>query len=167
MVKTPEDRAVIQRLYQENVKKLYFIARSMVQNKAEAEEAVCVCFRKLTENFVQYRNQDYENLVRLSVILVKNAAAKMADIRDTEVTKGKGNDLGKSEKCTDQEEDCNMTRAVMMLKEDERHLLYLQHVMELRPKEISVLLDMEPKETRKKLLACSKKLKAALEEMSA
>ena len=159
MRKTPEDRALIQRLYQENAQKLYFVAWRIVQNEAKAEEAVYSCFQKLTEDFALCCNQDYGNLERLSVILVKNAAVKMVDGHDGEDRKVKGDDRDVSDACIDQ--------AVKKLDEDERHLLYLKHVMQLGLKKIGILLDMEPKETEKKLFACREKIRAALEDMSA
>ena len=58
MRKTPDDGAMIQRLYQEKAQELYFIARSIVQNETKAEEAVYTCFRKLTEDFALCCNQD-------------------------------------------------------------------------------------------------------------
>ena len=159
MRKTPEDRAVIQRLYQENAQNLYFIAWQIVQNEAKAEDAVYTCFRKLTEDFALCRNQDYENLERLCVILVRNAAAKMVDGHDGGGRKVKGHNRDVSDACMD--------RAVRKLDEDEKHLLYLKHVMQLGLKKIGILLDMEPKEIEKKLFACREKIRAALEEMSA
>ena len=159
MRKTPEDRAVIQRLYQENAQKLYFVAWRIVQNEAKAEAAVYTCFRKLTEDLALCRNQDYENLERLSVILVKNAAVKMVDGHDGEGRKVKSHNQDVSDACMD--------RAVRKLDEDERHLLYLKHVMQLGLKKIGILLDMEPEEIEKKLFACREKIRAALEEMSA
>ena len=159
MRKTPDDGAMIQRLYQEKAQELYFIARSIVQNETKAEEAVYTCFRKLTEDIAFCRGQSFENLERLSVILVKNAAAKLVDRHAGVVRKVKAIDRDAT--------DDHMDRAVSMLNEDERHLLYLQHVIKLSEKEIGSILDMDPKEIEKKLLACSEKIKAALEEMSA
>ena len=59
MLESKADKAVLQRLYRENAKVLYGIAWRIVQNEAEAEEAVCTCFGKLAEDFSHFREQDY------------------------------------------------------------------------------------------------------------
>ena len=166
MRKTPKDRALFERLYQTNAKKLYFFAWHIVQNDKMAEEALCVGFRKLTENWEQCSKLDYENLERLTTILVKNAAAKMTDRHNGEGGNAKV-DRQIPGRSLELEGESTLTQAVGRLPEDERNLLFMQHILQFGPKEIGSLLDLDPNEARKQLEACNKKIRTVMEEMSA
>ena len=167
MRKTPKDRALFEKLYQKNAKKLYFVARRIVQNEEMAEEAMWRGFQNLTENWEQCSKLDYENLERLATILVKNAAAKMTDRHNVKTGQTKVTDWQKTGKLAELEEENTLTQAVRQLSEDERNLLFMQHVLQFGPKEIGSLLDMNPKEAKKKLADCNEKIRTVMEEMSA
>lgn len=181
MLESKADKAVLQRLYRENAKVLYGIAWRIVQNEAEAEEAVCTCFGKLAEDFSHFQEQDYKKLEILSIILVKNAALELAAKREGNAGKMQGKkpeavqnaqaqssitNQEKSSECCEshssKSEDI-IIQALQELEEDERCLMYMKYGLELETKEISKLLDMTPTETLEKLLDCSNKIVMILE----
>lgn len=163
MLKTKADRAVLQRLYQENAKKLYCVAWKIVQNKAQAEEAVCACFRKLAEDFSKLRCWEYKNLERLCVIVVKNVAMELAAKHGGGVKRAEGEMRSTSHKSKDSESESVITQALRELEEDERNLLFMKYGLELGPKEIGRLFNMTSTEVQRRILNCSEKLVTALE----
>lgn len=170
------DNEILQKLYIENKQRLYFIAWKIVRNEADAEEAVHVCFLKMMEKISRYRNQPYENLVKLCNTIVKNAATDIT--REGERKARFGDKLNPDEsEVVDYEPDVlsriirkyenqRITEAIMRLSEKERELLMLQYDLELKPKEIGELLGISSSMVRKRMLRCRHKLAAILKEMN-
>ena len=170
MLETKADKAVMQKLYQESAKKLYFIARQIVQNEAEAEEAVSTCFQKLADNFAEYRSQNYEDLKRLCCIIVKNTANDIAKLhQEKEQVLNVGSSKTENAAVRSQEaheslkKESILTQALSELNEEDRHVLYMQYGMDLDLKEIGRLMNMTSAEAQKKILNCCNNLITVLE----
>ena len=173
VLETEADRDVCQKLYEENRQKLFRIANKIVQNRTDAEDAVHSCFSKVINNFEDYRNMSYEELVIMCQTIVKHDAIDI--VREHKKTVnftdeghlGEDDVVGLSPDILDQlierHEKTLVTQAIMELKEDERELMYLQYVSELKPKEIAKLLDTTSGAVRKKTLRCRNKLAKILE----
>ena len=171
MLETEDDRKVFQELYEANRQKLYFMALKVVQNEENAEDAVHTSFLKLAENFAKYRQKSYENLEKLCGTIVVNTANDMARAyaRRGEVA-GEGEeylpDIAPDilEQLLEQNDRRLIAEALMELKDEERHLLYLQYGLEIKPKEIGELLNMTSASVRRKMLRCRNKLAKILED---
>ena len=55
MLETEDDRDVCQKLYEENKQRLFRIANKILQNTADAEDVVQICFSKIIGDFDDYR----------------------------------------------------------------------------------------------------------------
>ena len=173
MLESAADKAIFQKLYEENCQKMYYVAWKVLHNEENAEDAVHNGFLNLANNFANYRHQSYENLVKICCIIVKNAAIDI--IRENEkqcnFSKEKGftedslPDIGPDilEKIMKQQEKSIVVQALMELEEDERELIYLQYAAGLKPKEIGEMLNMTSAAVRKKTFTCRNKLAKSLE----
>lgn len=173
MLETEEDRDIFQKLYEENRQKLYYIARKLLSNETDAEDAVHAGFLKLADKFADYREQSYENLVKLICVIVKNAAMDIA--REYERKAAFSEESGLSEddvrdsvpdvldQLITRYEQRTVTEALMELSEEERELLTLQYGMGLKPKAIGEMLGISSGTVRKNMLKCRYKLAELLE----
>lgn len=173
MLQTASDRDVFQKLYEENRQLLYNIANSIVHNEADAEDALHNCFLRLVEKFADYRNQPYENLVKLSCTIVRHSAIDI--VRKYEKRGCFSDDANEGEDAIEdiapdileqliQQEKKNLVmKALSELAEEERYFMNLQYIHGLKPKEIGALLGMTSAAVRKKTLRCRKKLAQILE----
>lgn len=173
MLEDDFDRDVFQKLYDENRQMLYHIAFKILQNEADAEDAVHTCFVKMAERFAKYRYLPYDDLVKLCCTVVRNAAndigreyAKKTFYHD-EMGQGEDRIPDDNPDMLDQlikrYEQHLIKQALMELTEEERELLYLQYGLELKPKDIAILLDKPPQAVRKKMMRCRNKLAKILE----
>lgn len=174
VLETEADRDVCQKLYEENKQKLFRIANKILQNTADAEDAVQICFSKIIDDFKDYRDMPYEELAVLCQTIVKHDAIdiirehkKMVNFTD-EVHLGEDDIVSATpdilEQLVERYEKDLVVQAIMELKEEERELMYLQYVSELKPKEIAKLFDTTSSAIRKKTLKCRNKLAKILED---
>lgn len=174
MLESDSDREIFSRLYNENKQKLIYIARKLVRNDADAEDAVHNCFLNLAENFDKYHNQPYENLAKLCRTITRNAAIDVVRKYETEGDVLNGTEL-KEDWLLDSSQDVEsmliaqedielMDQALMELEEEERDILYLQYVLGLKPKDIAVLYKVTSAVIRKRTFNCRAKLAKILED---
>jgi RNA polymerase sigma-70 factor (ECF subfamily) len=173
LLRDEEDKEVFERLYMENRQKLCFIARKVVNNEADAEDAVQTCFLNLAENFHKYREQPYTNLEKLCSVIAKNTALDMVRHRNFETS---FSDIGEymEENLPDIDEDVLtkiltrernevIAKAMFQLEEDERNLMYMRYGLWMKPKDMAELLHSSSAVIRKKTLRCRNKLAKILE----
>ena len=173
-LKTESERKIFEKLYQENAKRLYYIARKIVRNDADAEDAVHNGFVSLTEKYEKYSNLSYIELVRLCTTIIRNEAYDIARkyqnegefmnkdiLGEDEIIDG-GEDI--LEELIEKSEQSILRDALMELQADEREMLYHRYVTNLQPREISELLHLSSGEVRKKLFKCKNKLSKVLEK---
>lgn len=173
LLKTEEDRVLFEKLYEENKQKLCFVARKVLNNEADVEDAVHTCFLNLAENFHKYREQSYVNLEKLCSVITKNAAL---DIVRHQGFEGTFSEIGEymndnlPNLSTDvlqdvllQEQEEVLANAIRKLTEEEKTLMYLRYGLWLKPKDIAELLHSSSMSVRKKTLKCRNKLAKILE----
>lgn len=172
VLETEEDREICQKLYEENRQRLFRIANKILQNSADAEDAVQICFSKVMCNFACYRKMPYEELVILCQTIVKHDAIDI--IREHKKTVNFTDEfyLGEDnvaslapdilDRLVEKYENGLIVQAIMELGEEERELMYLQYVSGLKPREIAKLLDTTSSVIRKRTLRCRNKLAEAL-----
>lgn len=173
MLETEDDRDVCQKLYEENKQKLFRIANKILQNPADAEDAVQICFSKIIDDFDNYRNIPYDELVIMCQTIVKHDAIDIIREHKKTVNFTDEMHLGEDDvaiftpdildQLVKHYEQNLVVQAIMELKEDERELMYLQYVTGLKPKDIAKLFDTTSSVIRKKTLKCRNKLARVLE----
>ena len=174
MLETENENNVFRKLYEENRQMLFHIANQILRNEADAEDAVHTGFLKMAECFEKYSSQSYENLVSICCAIVRNAATDIARERnkiktfdesiiswENSVADTSVDILGELIKKSEQR---LVLQALMKLSAEEREYLYLQYVMNIKPKDIGELLNKEPAFVRKKIFLCRKKLADILGE---
>lgn len=171
-LESEQDRMICQKLYEENKLRLFHIANKILQNSADAEDAVQICFSKVMGNFASYRKLPYEELVMLCQTIVKHDAIDI--IRERKKTVHFTDELFSMEnnvvdmtpdvldRIIERYESKLIVQAIMKLEEKERELMYLQYVSGLKPREIAKLFGTSSVSIRKKMLRCRKKLAEAL-----
>lgn len=173
MLETEYDRDVCQKLYEENKQKLFRIAYKILENTADAEDAVQICFSKIIGNFENYRHIPYEELVILCQTIVKHNAIDIVREHKKTVHFTDEIRLGEDDVVSfepdildrlinDYEKDL-VLQAIMELREDERELMYLQYVSDMKPRDIAKLYSTTSGAIRKKTLRCRNKLAKILE----
>ena len=174
MLDTENDRIIFQKLYEEKRQMLFHIANKVLRNETDAEDAVQTCFLKIAEKFEKYRCQPYENLVKLCCTTVKNVAMDIAREREKKKTfvddtfswEDSVPDISADvlDRLIEKSDQRLVMQALMELSAEEREYLYLQYVMDIKPKDIGELFDKDSAFVRKKLFLCRKKLADFLEE---
>ena len=173
MLETEDDRDVCQKLYEENKQRLFRIANKILQNTADAEDAVQICFSKIIGDFDDYRSMPYDELVILCQTIVKHDAIDIIRQHKKTVNFTDEMHLGEDDvesftpdildQLIEHYEQDLVVQAIMELEEDERELMYLQYVSGLKPKDIAKLFSTTSGVVRKKTLKCRNKLAKVLE----
>ena len=168
------DKQIFQRLYEENRQRLCHVAKKIVHNEADAEDAVHTCFLHLAENFSRYKNQPYEELEKLCSTITRNAATDIMRRYEREGDFTNNVDIPEEwlpdpsmsveDEVEKKQRDELIEQALMELDEDERYLMYLQYAFRLKPQVIGALLSLPSAKVRKKTWKCRNKLKKILEE---
>lgn len=173
MLETEADREIFEKLYEENKQLLWHIIRKVVRNEADVEDALHNCFLHLAENFSRYRDQPYDNLVKLCVVIAKNVATdiareyqKVGDISEENVDWDEYvEDISPDvlDQVIKKYEEHLLDQAVKQLSEDERKLIFLRYVLEFKPTSIAKIYGMDYEIVRKKLHRSKNKLAKILE----
>lgn len=170
-----EDKEILQKLYQRNKQKLYYMAWKIIRDDMLAEEAIHMCFLKLIEHFEKYREQSYENLEKLCGAIVINSARDIArEYARKEPLEQEQSGLKEElvrdympdvlQQIIEQDEQKLIVEALRRLEPEEYHFLYLQYGLGIKPKEIGKLMNVPSSVVRKKMLKCRKKLAKILED---
>ena len=168
MLETAADKVIFEKLYEKNGQKLHFIARKVLNDEMDAEDAVHNGFLKLANSFAKYRNKPYEDLERICTIIVRNAAIDI--FREKSKTCRFSEKKGFSEenvpdivpnildKVIEQRDSAIIDEALKEMEYEEREFLYLQYAAGFKPKEIGEMFHMTSAEVRKKNFVSRNKL---------
>lgn len=173
-LETESERKILEKLYLENRTKLYQIARKIVRNDADAEDAVHTGFMNVAEKYEKYRHLSYIELIRLSTTVIRNAAY---DITRTYQDEGEFSNKGiwGEDEIIDEDQDILeylikenqksiLVEVVMELPDEERELLYNRYIINLQPREIAELLNISSAEVRMKIFRCRSKLAKVIQK---
>ena len=173
MLETERDKVAFQKFYEENNRLFFGVAKKILNNSEDAEDAVHTCFLKIAERYERYRYQPNENMIRLGCTVVRHAAIDMVREKEMKMTftdetfswEDSVPDVAPDilDQLIQKADQGLMTKAIMQLSVDERNYLYLHYVLNLKAREIGDLLDMKPSAVRKKLYQCRSKLAVILE----
>ena len=170
-----KEAKTFERLFEENRDQYYKSALKILCNETDAEDAVQEGFIKLADNFDKYRTQPYENLVKLTHTIVKNAAKDIA--REYERKAEFGGEAGFGEGNVEAElpdvldsliksmEKQRVTEAIDKLPKEEKELVHLQYHMEMKPVNIGRKLGIPSNTVRKKMMRIRQKLLEILTDL--
>ena len=173
LLETEEDKAVFEKLYQENLQKLFYVANKVLGNEADAEDAVHACFLNLAENFHKYREESYVSLEKLCSVITKNVALDVVRHKRYETILSDNSDCWSDglpdlnvdilQDVLHKEKEEVLAKAMSQLTHEEQSLMYLRYGLLLKPKDIARILNSSSMSIRKKTLNCRNKLARILE----
>jgi len=161
MLETEQEKKSFEKIYKEYRPLLYVTANNILQNNADAEDAVQSCFLKLAEKYHRYRKLNDEEMLRLCIVIVRNKAVdilreyqKVAYFSEEEsFTEDLIPDSSPeiSEQVIKRHEELLVLRGMGQLNEKDRQFLYLHYVLGLKMNEIGTLFGMSPEAVRQKM----------------
>lgn len=173
MLESDADREIFHKLYVEIKPMLWHVARKIVRNEPDAEDAVHTCFLHLAENFSRYRSQSYDNLIKLCRVISRNAATditreyrKVSDILEEDVCWEESvvdTSPDVLDKIIKRYESSLLDQAVKQLSVEERELIFMRYALGFKPKKIAKVYHMDYEKVRKKLHRSKNKLAKILE----
>lgn len=149
----------IQQIFERQHRRVYRIAMMMLQNTADAEDAVQNIFLKFVEKGQEFRDDEHENAWFITV--TKNYCKD-----HLKSTWHKQVDFGEiPEKAfPEKEAEDNLLPYIMKLKDKYREVLYLYYYEEYSVKEMSQILGRGESTLQTQLSAARGKLKKMLEK---
>lgn len=163
----------IEQLYYKERDKLFYIAREILKNETDAEDALQQSFLRLTERAPRYSNKPYEELVRITNTIVTHEALNIWRVNQRIAPLAK-NDLSEEvqmlgtapdvlSQLEDKYEGIMITKAVMNLPKIDREILGLYYGYMLTSKRIAALVGVSHNFVRKELYNSRHKLAKILQ----
>ena len=158
----------IEQLYSKERDKLFYIAKEILKNETDAEDALQQAFLRLIEKTYLYSDKPYEELVRITHTIVTNEALNIWRVNQR-ISPLIKNDLSEDipvlgtspdilSQLEDKYEGTMITRAVMNLPKIDREILGLYYGYKLTSLRISVLVGTSHTFVRKSLYNSRHKL---------
>ena len=177
MIEDEEERISFQILYENTYRKLIVVARGILHNEADAEEAVHDVYVKLAGNYKKYRDKTLGDMTRLCVIMTKNQCIDLIRKRKRhpEIPAELDDDLlgetGSGEKQEDilegillQENMDELILAIKTLGEEDRVLLLLRYDREFSYAQIAREMKLNVNTVKARLYRIKKKLRELMME---
>lgn len=172
LLETEEDRKKFQEIYENNYLKMYYVAHSMGQNQADAENAVHDSFLSLAEKFTKYSHLSCSEMMGLCVSIVKN---KVLDSirRANRYSEAEWEDIvlydetpehDASRMAERQERAAFVHKAMGEISEILRETLALKYYYQLSNKEIARIQGVPVKTVEMRLFRGKKKFKEVWDE---
>ena len=150
---------------------MYNISFNILKDKHDAEEALAQAFLKIVDNIEKISKLSCPQIEPYCVIIVKNETMniirkrkKLVNIEDIDhlsISNGKDNIENEYLKTADKEK---LLACIDKLSEEERYLIYLRFVNEMKFKDIGKLLDISEEAAKKRGQRILKKLRLYYEE---
>lgn len=149
----------IQQIFERQHRRVYRIAMMMLQNSADAEDAVQNVFLKFVEKGKEFDNEEHENAWFITVTRnycrdqIKSIWHKQVDFGEIP-----------EEASPETEAEDNLLPYIMKLKDKYREVIYLYYYEEYSVKEMSRILGRGESTLQTQLSAARGKLKKILEK---
>ncbi len=152
---------------------MFHVAYSILNNEADAEDAVHTSFMRLAENFENYNQKSVDELCSLCITIVKHISIdiyrkrrKISDFEVENLVLFNDDDInflpeGYIEK---EMQHIYIAELIQKLPENSRIILELKYYQELDNKEISRLLNLKPKTVELRLYRAKEKLQQLIQE---
>ena len=174
MFETEWKRRILKKFYQENRTKWYHIARKIVGNDADAEDAIHKGFMNFAKRYGKYRQLSDIELIRLCTAMIRNVAYDIVRNRKNKEEFSKEVDLEQGEIINSNQKSLEnliqetkqsiLVQAMMELSEEEREFLSLLYSTKLQPREIEELFHIAAQEVEEKRLQCRNKLTRIIQQ---
>lgn len=174
MLETEWKRRILKKFYRENRTKWYHIAREIVGNDADAEDAIHKGFMNFAKRYGKYRQLSDIELIRLCTAMIRNEAydivrkqknkegfAKEVSLKEDEIINSNQDIL---ENLIQETKKSILVQAMMELSEEEREFLSLLYITKLQLREIEELFHISAQEVEKKRLQCRNKLTRIIQQ---
>lgn len=149
----------IQQIFERQHRRVYRIAMMMLQNSADAEDAVQNVFLKYVEKGQEFRDEEHENAWFITVTRnyckdqIKSTWHRRVDFGEIPEQAAPG-----------QEQEDNLLPYIMKLKDKYREVIYLYYYEEYSVKEMAKILGRGESTLQTQLSAARGKLKKMLEK---
>ena len=149
----------IQQIFERQHKRVYRIAMMMLQNSADAEDAVQNVFLKFVEKGQKFNDEEHENAWFITVTRnyckdqLKNFWRRNVDMGDI------------PEQYSEEESDNGLLECIMKLPDKYKEVIYLFYYEEYSIKEISGILQRKESTIQTQLSAARAKLKKIIQEV--
>lgn len=149
----------IQQIFERQHRRVYRIAMMMLQNSADAEDAVQNVFLKFVEKGQEFNDEEHENAWFITVTKnyckdqLKSSWKKQVDFTEIPETAS-----------SEEEAEDNLLPYIMKLKEKYREVLYLYYYEEYSVREMARILGRGESTLQTQLSAARGKLKKILEK---
>ena len=149
----------IQQIFERQHRRVYRIAMMMLQNSADAEDAVQNVFLKFVEKGQEFRDEEHENAWFITVTRnyckdqIKSTWHQQVDFGEIPEQAAPG-----------QEQEDNLLPYIMKLKDKYREVIYLYYYEEYSVKEMAKILGRGESTLQTQLSAARGKLKKMLEK---
>ncbi len=149
----------IQQIFERQHRRVYRIAMMMLQNSADAEDAVQNVFLKFVEKGQEFNDEEHENAWFITVTKnyckdqLKSTWKKQVDFTEIPETAS-----------SEEEAEDNLLPYIMKLKEKYREVLYLYYYEEYSVREMARILGRGESTLQTQLSAARGKLKKILEK---
>ncbi len=149
----------IQQIFERQHRRVYRIAMMMLQNSADAEDAVQNVFLKFVEKGQEFRDEEHENAWFITVTRnyckdqIKSTWHRQVDFGEIPEQAAPG-----------QEKEDNLLPYIMKLKDKYREVIYLYYYEEYSVKEMAKILGRGESTLQTQLSAARGKLRKMLEK---
>ena len=174
LVDTPEDKDFVEHMYTEYRQFMFLVAKDILKNDEEAEDAVHEAFLRIIEVIDKLRGYDKDHLQASLLVTVRNIALNV--VRDEKRIEYVGIFNDETEAKFLGAEGPNVEMAVLnkiefnevlgyvrKLTVEEQDLLYMHYVHRTRGKELAKLFNISPANVRKKIDRACQKIEKMME----
>lgn len=166
MLDSEEERQIFQKIYEDNYRKMYYVARKIVNGHEMAEDAVQEAFCKLAKHFQRYEGLSGKKMEALCITIAKHQAVDllreakhMADADVETLLLYRPDEEHFLEELIEQRDlSLKIKQALEMLPEILKLTLELKYYQELNNREIARLLQLPVKTVEMRLYRGRKKL---------
>ena len=170
LIDSEEDRSKFELIYKSYRNLMFYIAKIILGNETDAEDAVQEAFLRIIENFEKYSEAKCLKTKHSCVIIVKRIAIDMLrrrKVRAKEVDQGVIEELFDDSEMADQlvvvEENADLAAALSSLPERYREAVLLRYSDEYSFEEIAQLMGITEANARKITQRACKKLRVSLQ----
>ena len=168
---TDEEINFINRLFLKMNAKMYNISFNILRNKYDAEETVAQTFLKIIDNIEKISALPCPQMEAYCVIILKNETMniirkrkKIIHTANVDYFDHNDGDYDVLEEYLEKVNKVQLLSCINRLLDDEKNLIYLRYVYEMKFKEISKLLGITEEAAKKRSQRILKKLRLYYEE---
>lgn len=168
---TDNEKELINKIFSKMNVKMYNISFNILRDKFDTEDAVAQTFFKIADNIEKISALPCPQIEPYCVIILKNETMniirrrkKMVHVEDVDCFVHNDGDYDIEEGYLEKANKEQLLSCINRLSDDEKNLIYLRYVYEMRFKEISELLGITEEAAKKRGQRILKKLRLYYEK---